>query len=45
MVTDTTKEKITQLLNEWYLEIRSRRISNAEHLKKEIDLKIGIFKN
>uniref|UniRef100_UPI003F492018 response regulator aspartate phosphatase n=1 Tax=Bacillus multifaciens TaxID=3068506 RepID=UPI003F492018 len=44
MITSTTKEKVTQLLNEWYLEIRSRRINNAERLKKEIDLKINKLK-
>ncbi|MRR40616.1 tetratricopeptide repeat protein, partial [Bacillus anthracis] len=44
MITSTTNEKLTQLLNEWYLEIRSRRISNAERLKQEIDFKFTKLK-
>ncbi len=34
-------EKITQLLNEWYIEIRARRIGQAHRLKEEIDKKIN----
>lgn len=34
-------EKITQLLNEWYIEIRARRIGQAHRLKEEIDNKIN----
>ncbi|EOO11278.1 Rap family tetratricopeptide repeat protein [Bacillus cereus] len=33
-------EKITQLLNEWYVEIRARRIGQAHRLKEEIDKQI-----
>ena len=44
MITSTTNEKLTRLLNEWYLEIRSRRISNAERLKQEIDFKFTKLK-
>ncbi|MDM5156367.1 tetratricopeptide repeat protein [Bacillus sp. DX1.1] len=41
MFTSTKSEKITQLLNEWYIEIRSRRIGNANRLKEQIDVKIN----
>ncbi|MFK4415946.1 response regulator aspartate phosphatase F [Bacillus sp. RC251] len=34
-------DKITQLLNEWYIEIRARRISQAHRLKEEIAKKIN----
>ncbi|MGG1339190.1 tetratricopeptide repeat protein [Bacillus thuringiensis] len=33
-------EQIMGLLNDWYVEIRARRISNAHRLKEEIDVKI-----
>lgn len=33
-------EQITQLLNEWYVEIRARHVSTAQALKEEIDSKI-----
>ncbi|SEF52264.1 hypothetical protein SAMN04487919_101462 [Bacillus sp. ok061] len=33
-------EQITQLLNDWYVEIRARHIANAQRLKEEIDVKI-----
>lgn len=33
-------EQITHLLNDWYVEIRARRIGNAHRLKEEIDSKI-----
>ena len=29
-------EQITKLLNDWYVEIRARRIENAHHLKDKI---------
>ncbi|MGI8214560.1 Rap family tetratricopeptide repeat protein [Bacillus cereus] len=32
--------EITKLLNKWYIEIRSRRIGNAHHLKEIINSKI-----
>ncbi len=44
MVVANTKEKVLELLNEWYIEIRSRRIPEAERLKKEIDFKISQLK-
>jgi response regulator aspartate phosphatase F len=34
-------EQITNLLNEWYVEIRSRHIAGAHRLKKDIDAKIN----
>lgn len=33
-------EQITQLLNDWYIEIRARHVINAQRLKEEIDTKI-----
>ncbi|MFI8710099.1 Rap family tetratricopeptide repeat protein [Bacillus sp. NPDC077411] len=33
-------EQITKLLNDWYVEIRARRIGNAHRLKEEIDSEI-----
>ncbi|MGI2750931.1 tetratricopeptide repeat protein [Bacillus cytotoxicus] len=33
-------EQITQLLNDWYVEIRARRIENAHKLKEEINTKM-----
>lgn len=35
-----TNELITKLLNDWYVEIRSRNIAMSKQLKKEIDSKI-----
>lgn len=35
-----TNEQIMQMLNEWYIEIRARRLRNAHLLKTEIDKKI-----
>ncbi|MDC7726450.1 tetratricopeptide repeat protein [Bacillus cereus] len=35
-----TNEQIMQMLNEWYIEIRARRLRNAHILKTEIDKKI-----
>ncbi|HDR7393895.1 TPA: tetratricopeptide repeat protein [Bacillus toyonensis] len=37
MFTSTKNEKITQLLNEWYIEIRSRNIDNAHRMKEQVD--------
>ncbi|PEV64063.1 MULTISPECIES: Rap family tetratricopeptide repeat protein [Bacillus cereus group] len=34
-------ERVTQLLNEWYVEIRARRIGQAHRLKEEIDKQIN----
>ncbi|MGE6553002.1 Rap family tetratricopeptide repeat protein [Bacillus mycoides] len=34
-------EEITLMLNEWYVEIRARKISQAHRLKEEIDKKIS----
>ncbi|MCM3738134.1 tetratricopeptide repeat protein [Bacillus cytotoxicus] len=44
MFTSTRNEKITQLLNEWYIEIRSRQINNAHRLKEQIDVQIKRLK-
>ncbi|ENQ3078943.1 tetratricopeptide repeat protein [Bacillus cereus] len=44
MFTSTRNEKITQLLNEWYIEIRSRRIDSAHQLKEQIDVQIKRLK-
>ncbi|HDX9576673.1 TPA: tetratricopeptide repeat protein [Bacillus pseudomycoides] len=44
MFTSTRNEKITQLLNEWYIEIRSRQINNAHRLKEQIDVQIERLK-
>ncbi|MBY7121471.1 tetratricopeptide repeat protein [Bacillus sp. 16GRE42] len=44
MFTSTKSEQITQLLNEWYIEIRSRHINNATRLKEQIDIKINELK-
>ncbi|EJR49129.1 hypothetical protein IIO_06613 [Bacillus cereus VD115] len=41
MLTFTQNEKLTNLLNEWYIEIRARRVSNAQLLKEKIDGKIN----
>ncbi|MDR5030287.1 tetratricopeptide repeat protein, partial [Bacillus thuringiensis] len=38
-------EQILGLLNDWYVEIRARRISNAHRLKEEIDGKIQNIKD
>ncbi|MDR4439336.1 tetratricopeptide repeat protein [Bacillus cereus] len=40
MVSAKGNNEITKLLNDWYLEIRSRRIGNAHQLKEIIDSKI-----
>ncbi|PIE93959.1 hypothetical protein CO726_17245 [Bacillus fungorum] len=45
MFTSTKSEQITQLLNEWYIEIRLRRIDSANRFKEQIDNKINILKN
>ncbi|WP_369902682.1 tetratricopeptide repeat protein [Bacillus manliponensis] len=37
MFTPTKNETTTQLLHEWYREIRARRIDNARHLKEQAD--------
>ena len=42
MFTSTKSEQITQLLNEWYIEIRLRRIDSANRFKEQIDNKINI---
>ncbi|HHT7238592.1 MULTISPECIES: tetratricopeptide repeat protein [Bacillus] len=44
MIAANAQEKIIQLLNEWYLEIRSRRIKEAERLKEKIDVEIHKLK-
>ena len=44
MFTSTRSEKITQLLNEWYTEIRSRNIDNAHRMKEQIDSMIQQLK-
>lgn len=44
MFTPTKSEQITQLLNEWYIEIRLRRIDSANRFKEQIDNKINILK-
>ena len=36
-----TKEDITKLLNDWYVEMRSRHVIKARKLKEEIDKKIN----
>ncbi|KEK23928.1 tetratricopeptide repeat protein [Bacillus gaemokensis] len=38
-------EQITNLLNDWYVEIRSRNINSAHRLKLEIDKKIDDVEN
>ncbi len=40
IVSTKGNNEITKLLNDWYLEIRSRRIGNAHQLKEIIDTKI-----
>ncbi len=40
IVSTKGNNEITKLLNDWYLEIRSRRIGNAHQLKEIIDSKI-----
>lgn len=40
IVSTNGNNEITKLLNDWYLEIRSRRIGNAHQLKEIIDTKI-----
>ncbi|HEK9100166.1 tetratricopeptide repeat protein [Bacillus pfraonensis] len=37
-------EQITLLLNQWYLEIRSRHLEKATELKKEVDTKVNEMK-
>ncbi|CAM4046171.1 histidine kinase [Bacillus manliponensis] len=44
MFTSTRNERITQLLNEWYIEIRSRRLQEAQCLKEQIDIQINRLK-
>ncbi|MED1303813.1 hypothetical protein BK704_11695 [[Bacillus thuringiensis] serovar konkukian] len=41
MLTSTQNEKLTNLLNEWYIEIRARHVNNAQLLKEKIDDKIN----
>lgn len=38
-------EQLTELLNEWYLQIRSRNSGNANRLKKEIESQISNIQN
>jgi response regulator aspartate phosphatase F len=46
MYTATSNEKVMELLNTWYIEMRARRIGNAQRLKREkIDIKIQKLKN
>ncbi|PGM94550.1 hypothetical protein [Bacillus cereus] len=45
MYTATNNEKVMELLNEWYVEIRSRRVGNAQRLKEQIDSKIYKLKD
>ncbi|MEC2987182.1 tetratricopeptide repeat protein, partial [Bacillus cereus] len=33
----TEYEVVANMLNDWYIEIRARRIDNAHQLKEEID--------
>ncbi|ADY24923.1 RapH N-terminal domain-containing protein [Bacillus paranthracis] len=40
-----TNELITKLLNDWYVEIRSRNIPTAKQLKEEIDSQILVIAN
>ena len=42
MFTSTKSEQITQLLNEWYIEICLRRIDSANRFKEQVDNKINI---
>ncbi|MCU5281584.1 tetratricopeptide repeat protein, partial [Bacillus cereus] len=39
-VQTTLNNKVTELLNAWYIEIRNRNVANAYKLKKEIDSSI-----
>ncbi len=45
MYTATSNEKVMELLNTWYIEMRARRIGNAQRLKEKIDIKIQKLKN
>ncbi|PGU10467.1 hypothetical protein COD21_14450 [Bacillus cereus] len=45
MFTSTKNERITQLLNEWYIEIRSRHLEEAQRLKEQIDVQIMRLKD
>ncbi len=44
MYTATSNEKVMELLNTWYIEMRARRIGNAQRLKEKIDIKIQKLK-
>lgn len=41
MFTSTKYERLTNLLNEWYIEIRAKRVNNAQILKEKIDSKVN----